>query len=124
MSSLFRRSLILVTAIFVAGLSAACGGGSDASEPIADGPLVGDAARGQQRFTRESCSNCHSTGSDRVVGPGLAGIGARGDDAYIRESITDADAVIVDGYSNLMSDFSRLNAQTVEDLIAYLNTLN
>lgn len=122
MSSLFRRSLILSAAIFIVGLSTACGSGG-ASEPTADGPLVGDAARGQQRFTREGCSNCHSTGSDRVVGPGLAGIGDRGDDAYIRESITDADATIVDGYSNLMADFSRLNRQTVEDLIAYLKTL-
>lgn len=105
----------------IAGLSTACGGDGNSTET---GPVVGDAERGRQRFTREGCSNCHATGSNRVVGPGLAGIGDRGDEAYIRQSIRDADAVIVDGFSNLMADFSRLSDQAVEDLIAYLMTLN
>ena len=82
-----------------------------------------DVEEGRSLFQSGGCSACHSTGANRVVGPGLAGIGIRGDDAYIRQSIKDRQAVIVEGYPDVMPDFSRPSDQKVDDLVAYLKTL-
>ena len=91
------------------------------NESVASGPDIGN---GQSKFKGLGCAGCHTTGSDKLVGPGLAGISARGDD-YILESIIDPEAVIVDGYSNLMpKSFSSLKESDLDDLIGYLNTLN
>ena len=85
--------------------------------------VIGDADRGRSAFASEACISCHSTGTKRIVGPGLGGISQRHDDAYIRESIVDSRAFIVDGYPKVMPDFSKLSEQTVADLMAYLSTL-
>lgn len=127
----------MIAAVAIPALAAACGGDSVPAGTAATvtqravisaaNPsdfLAGDVDRGRRRFATEACGACHSTGSNRVVGPGLAGISARGDDAYIRQSVKEPGAVVVNGFPNVMSDFSRLDDQTVEDLIAYLKTLN
>lgn len=95
----------------------------EATPSPSDSDTEGDPQAGEALFTSQGCSGCHSTGSDRVVGPGLAGISERGDDAYIRQSIVESDAVIVEGYPNVMPDFSGLSDQQVADLVAYLKTL-
>jgi cytochrome c553 len=93
----------------------------EAPEPPTSG---GDAANGESKFTSLGCSGCHSTGTNKVVGPGLSGVGAKGD-AYLRKSITDPGSEIVDGFSNLMpTTFASLKSSDLDDLIAYLNTLN
>lgn len=75
-------------------------------------------------FTGLGCSGCHKTDSSKLVGPGLAGIGSKGED-YIRESITDPAAVLVDGFANLMpTSFASLKTSDLNDLVAYLQTLN
>jgi cytochrome c551/c552 len=84
---------------------------------------VGDASRGRTAFASEGCISCHSTGTKKIVGPGLGGISQRHDEAYIRESILDSRAVIVDGFPNVMPDFSKMSEQKVVDLITYLGTL-
>ena len=90
-------------------------------EPVASGP---DIWNGQSKFKGLGCAGCHNTGSNKLIGPGLAGISAKGDD-YIRESIVDPSAVLVDGYSNLMpKSFASLKESDIEDLIGYLKTLN
>ncbi|MEE8045703.1 MAG: c-type cytochrome, partial [Dehalococcoidia bacterium] len=68
-------------------------------------PSTGDATAGQELFTGNSiraCSGCHSTGSDKIVGPGLAGVydraGSRtslGAEAYLEESIRTPGAFVV-----------------------------
>jgi len=91
------------------------------NDPVSSGPDIGN---GQSKFKGLGCAGCHNTDSGKLVGPGLAGISAKGDD-YIRESIVDPEAVIVDGYSNLMpKSFASLKESDIEDLIGYLNTLN
>ncbi len=91
------------------------------SEPVNAGP---DIANGESKFTGLGCSGCHSTGDNKIVGPGLAGIGAKGDE-YVRLAITDPAAEIVDGYANLMpTSFAGLKSSDLDDLVAYLNTLN
>lgn len=139
------RSSLTVIAAAIAVVAVACGGG-DGDEATATSPptatattaaapptstpsgLTGDATRGEQLFVSETCSACHSTGENQIVGPGLKGVGDRaaalGGDAYLTESIKDPNAVVVEGFNPVMSDFSHLDDQTVADLVAYLKTLN
>jgi mono/diheme cytochrome c family protein len=94
----------------------------DTSEPAASGP---DLANGESKFKGLGCSGCHNTDSSKLVGPGLAGIGAKGDD-YVRTSIVDPSAVIVDGFNDLMpKNFGdALKGDDMDDMVAYLNSLN
>ncbi len=119
------RNIVVMLGLTVTLLFAACSG--DAAED----PNASPVEKGQRLFRTESCSACHSTGSNRVVGPGLAGIkdaaGSRrpGLDAseYLRESIVTPGEFVVDGFSNIMPEFSRLSADDIDNLIAYMQTL-
>lgn len=93
---------------------------------------AGNAAKGQTLFSQNGCSACHSTGTNTVLGPGLAGIGDRAAtrvsglaaDAYIEQSIRDPGSFLAPGFSNLMpATFGALPAADVADIIAYLKTL-
>ncbi len=130
------RAKFRLAAVTAAVLVAvACGGGDDSptSDPTATAvdstsgnqqvAARGDAESGRKLFTREGCSACHRINSDRLVGPGLAGIDKRGDDAYIRKSITQPGADVVEGFNNVMAEFSNLSDEQVDDLVAYLKTL-
>ncbi len=105
----------------LAGLMAACGGGSE------DADLV----RGRQIFT-EHCTACHSTTPGLViVGPSLAGVAPRAADsdlepsAFLRRAILTPQAEIVEGFSDLMpTDFEqKLTESDLEALISFLLTL-
>lgn len=95
-------------------------------------PPSGDAARGEELFASSGCAACHSTGDDRLVGPGLKGVGERaagrvpGLDAagYLARSITDPSDYVVEGYPDgLMPKLGNLSGGDVDDLVAYLATL-
>lgn len=95
-------------------------------------PVVPDAAAGAVAFTT-NCVFCHNTSSDRLVGPGLAGIGDRAGstvpglsaDDYIRMSIKDPGSFVVDGFGpvSAMPQLTQLTDQDIENLVAYLKTL-
>ncbi len=95
------------------------------------GSLVGDATRGKRLFQEHpvaSCVRCHQVqGQGGVVGPPLDDIAKRKDAAYIRESLIDPQAAIAEGYPAQVSPMPPfgvlLPPQDVEDLIAYLMTL-
>jgi len=95
------------------------------------GSLVGDATRGKRLFQEHpvaSCVRCHQAqGQGGVVGPPLDDIAKRKDAAYIRESLIDPQAAIAEGYPAQVSPMPPfgvlLPPQDVEDLIAYLMTL-
>lgn len=136
-----RSNLVLISVLAVLTLFAvaACAEGTenpfgtttpvpteDASSPGSSNPEPSgpDVANGETKFTGLGCSGCHTTDSSKRVGPGLAGIAARGDE-YIRTSITDPAAELVEGYANLMpTSFASLKQSDLDDLVAYLKTLN
>ena len=100
--------------------------------PAASAP-TGDAANGEALFASKGCSACHSTDDNTIVGPGLKGVGARaGDriagltaDEYITASIKNPGSFVVDGFSNAMPNiFGSMGDSDIQDLVAYLKTLN
>ena len=97
-------------------------------EPASGGATGGTAEeRGETVFTGSSgCSGCHSTGSDALVGPGLADLSSRSSDAEIHQSITDPSAVVVKDFpDSVMPQIfgSTLSSDELNDLIAYLKSL-
>ncbi len=122
------RSLFLLMVLL--SILAACGGG-EAS------PGEGDAAAGESVFSEvavPACTTCHSLEPGaRGIGPSLATIGAEAGsrivdvsaEEYLRQSIVEPSAFVVEGYGNVMSDIygTQLSAQQLDDLIAYLLTL-
>lgn len=109
--------------------------------------VVGDAANGEALFNTAfqtasgqwMCANCHSTGENRLIGPGLAGISqwggtmVEGEDAYqyIVHSITRPNDFIAppDAGGPFPADLMPqnyaeiLSEQQINDLAAYLLTL-
>ena len=93
-------------------------------------PFVPTADAGQTIFNT-NCATCHNTTSETLVGPGLAGVHDRGGsridgvsaDDYIRQSILDPGSFIVDGFAPIMPAFPQLSGNDVENLLAYLTTL-
>ena len=93
-----------------------------------------DAVNGEKVFLNNQCSVCHSTGTNRVTGPGLEGLFARAEsrgtgqtaEEYVRTSIIDPGAFVVDGFPNAMPEgFGFFIPESdIQDLIAYLKTLN
>ena len=94
-----------------------------------------DPVNGEKVFGANGCSACHSTGANKVIGPGLAGILARAEsrgtgqtaEEYIRTSIIDPGALVVEEFSdNVMpSTFgTSISDSDLQDLIAYLSTLH
>ena len=92
----------------------------------------GNSASGEKAFNENGCSACHSTGSDKIVGPGLAGVSQRAEsrvagqtvDEYIINSIRNPNDYIVEGFpSNVMVVFDGLSDTDLDDLVAYLKTL-
>jgi len=90
---------------------------------------------GEKLYSSKGCNACHSTGDNRLVGPGFKGLYGRNeklsngstvkvDDAYIRESILNPGAKIVEGYPNVMPAYQgQLKEREITGLIEYLKTL-
>lgn len=100
--------------------------------PIVEVVIVGDSAAGAEWFLSEGCNACHSTGADKLVGPGQQGIyeraatrpGYNTPEQYIASSIKYPAEYIVEGYSNLMpTTWEEAEKQEIADIIAYLKTL-
>ncbi len=110
-----------------------------AALPAAEQPSLtrttDSAARGAQLVKDLGCTACHSTGRDRVVGPGWGGLygstvdladgrEVKADDAYLIESIRQPNAKVVADYpSDVMPAYARLADNDVTAIVAYLHSL-
>ncbi len=104
----------------------------------------GNAEKGKAASDANGCNGCHQmTSADpkSLMGPSLANVGGYSTPSYLRESIVKPSAVVVPGYNrnahantpwynlvkgkrvSTMSDFSHLDKNTLEDIVAYLKTL-
>lgn len=93
--------------------------------------LSAQEAAGRATF-EEKCVACHTTGSDRLVGPGLAGVTERRDHNWIVEFITNPDGMIARGdpiATELLAEYLvpmpnlGLTSGQAEAVIAYLATV-
>ena len=141
-----RKVLLAMLVLALVLLLAACGGGGgdEAATEGGGSTSVGDAAHGKELYEQTvigsasapGCITCHSLEPDTVlVGPSHSGLAGRAGDYqegvpgedYLRNSITDPDAHLVEGftagvmYQNYGED---LSARDINDLVAYLLTLN
>ncbi len=105
---------------------------------------AGDAVAGKEAVATNGCAGCHqveSTDAPNYMGPSLSNVGGYATAAYLRESILSPSSVVVPGYNrnahsnymwyteengkrvSTMTDYSWLDAQTLENMVAYLQTL-
>ena len=87
------------------------------------------------RIYSKNCATCHSTGANRIIGPGFQGLYGKkrefvngeaevANDEYIKNSIYYPGQKIVKGYDNKMNAWEGvLTDKDVEHLIAYIKTL-
>ncbi len=98
--------------------------------PPAQEVSAGDSAAGQALFNSAGCSGCHSTGDNKILGPGLAGLYDRAGsltsldaEAYIEESLREPKAFVVDGFPPVMPSYDRFSDGEMQDMIAFMKTL-
>jgi cytochrome c oxidase subunit 2 len=113
-------------AAYLLSLKPGSGTGNEISDTSSDGDV--DAVE----IFVTNCSACHSTGDDKIVGPGLAGVGDRAGsrvdglsaDEYLEQSLREPDAFIVDEFTpGLMPNWEKLGDDSIDALITYLKTL-
>jgi len=104
----------------------------------------GNAAKGKEAVAANGCNGCHqveATDAKSFMAPSLKNVGGYSTTAYLRESLVKPSAVVVSGYNrnahsntpwynvekgkrvSTMTDYSFLDKQTIEDIVAYLKTL-
>ena len=142
---MLKRTAVVLSLVLIVVVLAltACGGGS---QPAAAG---GNVDNGKKLFNEPviasagapGCGTCHSLEKDKtLVGPSLAGISTEADKAvteddykgkaktgadWLREAILDPNVDVAEGFKpDLMpKTFTKLSAQELNDLVAYLQTL-
>ncbi|WP_200762892.1 ethylbenzene dehydrogenase-related protein [Nitrosophilus alvini] len=104
----------------------------------------GDVAKGKE-LSMQNCASCHKfpgSSAPEYMAPDLSNIGGQATAAYIRESIVDPNAVVVPGYNrnshpnfqwymtddkgnrtSTMPPFDYLDKQSIEDIVAFMQTL-
>ncbi|HWR54346.1 MAG TPA: cytochrome c [Bryobacteraceae bacterium] len=85
---------------------------------------AGDPAKGKAVFAAQNCNTCHSTGTDRIMGPGLKGVFSRPKLANGKKPSEEAISSVIDQGGNGMPPYKdMLKSSEKTDLIAYLKTL-
>ena len=102
--------------------------------------INGDPDLGKKWFENQGCATCHSINEETLIGPGLSNIFLRAKEhiahnhhethlhtpeEYIEISIRNPGEFVVDGFENLMpNNWDDVDPKEIEDVIAYLKTLN
>lgn len=110
--------------------------GKPAEDPTAGDQPVSLAVLGGKLAAQNGCTACHSTSTQKLVGPGWQGLygsqvsladGSKvtADDSYLTRAILDPDSELVEGYTaGIMPTFAGLlDEQQVSAIVAYLRTL-
>ncbi len=118
-------------------------GGSDLIDAIGT-DATGDVAAGKEAVAANGCSGCHQVeASDPVnfMAPSLSNVGGYATASYLKESLLKPSSVVVPGYNrnahsnylwyteengkrvSSMTDYSWLDADTLNNIVAYLQTL-
>jgi cytochrome c len=139
-----RRRLTTVLVMCVISLLAACG--NQPAAPADANALIpvslsqaGDAQAGALVYSQNGCVMCHATTTQKLVGPGLAGVMTAGGPTYPdgvdygyalpngqpRTEETIAAWIIKGGRGQIgMMPGRRLSEQELADVLAYLRTLS
>lgn len=133
-----RDALLVRAAVAAPDLQPAVPGAStpDAQAAVSDAATRDPVERGRALAASHGCTACHSTGTNRLVGPGWQGLYGSGrrmadgstvaaDESYLASSITDPDRHLPEGYPpGIMPSFaSQLGPQDIDALVAYLKSL-
>lgn len=89
------------------------------------------AERGERLYTANACQTCHSLDGTRLVGPSFAGLygaernfedgtSAVADDDYLIESITNPSVKIVEGYDDVMAQYTYLSDGELQSLVEFI----
>ncbi len=94
------------------------------------GPSSAMAQASGQELFQQKCAACHNTGSERLIGPGLAGVTTRRDRAWLKQFIMQPDVMLASGdsiaaalqqeYQTPMPNLGTTGAEA-EALIAFLS---
>ncbi len=94
--------------------------------------VTGDPGAGETVYNDNGCANCHSLEEGVAgAGPSLAGLATRAGETvegqsaedYIHEAIVNPGAYVVEGYNDIMPAYDTLSEDDLNNLIAYLMTL-
>jgi nitric oxide reductase subunit C len=114
--------------------AAAAGGNADAGKKLFNEPVIASAGS-------PGCVTCHSLEKGKtLVGPSMAGIAtiaaadiksadykgtAKTVEEFLKESIVNTDVMVTQGFQPgiMPKTYTKLSAQEVDDLVAYLMTL-
>lgn len=90
-----------------------------------DGELAGSATRGRRVYVEKSCVNCHAVmGSGGTIGPDLAEVGKGRSHDRLVAKMWDHLPLMVEKYSEEGLPWPSIDADEMDDLIAYLFYLN
>lgn len=117
-------------AVFAAIAGLACAADQKPASTKAKTPVksaaakAGNPAKGKAVFEAQNCNTCHSTGTDRIMGPGLKGVFSRPKLANGKKASEETISAAIDQGGNGMPPYKdMLKPSERADLIAYLKTL-
>jgi cytochrome c551/c552 len=93
----------------------------------------GDAGNGETLFTSLGCVGCHSVDTaEDGTGPSLRGVATRAGERvaglsaeeYLHQSLVEPEAYVVEGFDPVMPSFADQPEQALNDLVAFLMTLD
>jgi cytochrome c2 len=147
------RSTYFVIALLVvlAMIMAACGNDDDNGDDGGNGDnaaptptlevivteeavaMAGGAGNGETLFTSLGCIGCHTVETaDDGAGPSLQGVATRAGERvdglsaedYLHQSLVEPEAYVVEGFDPVMPSYADQPEQALNDLVAYLMTLD